>query len=40
MRRKRGERGGDNEKGGFRERGEMNQGLWGEDIVVNKAEAE
>lgn len=41
MRRKRGERGGDNEKEGSEpEREEAKQGLWGKDIVVNKAEGE
>lgn len=41
MRRKRGEGGGDNEKEGSEtDRKEAKQGLWGKDIVVNKAEGE
>lgn len=37
----RGRRGGDNEKEASEtERGEAKQGLWGKDIVVNKAEGE
>lgn len=41
MRRKRKGRGGDNEKEGSEiERGVAKQGLWGRDIVVNKAEGE
>lgn len=36
-----GGRGGDNEKEGSEtERREAKQGLWGKDIVVNKAEGE